>query len=283
MKTILVTGCNGQLGSELRELAPQENEDIKFLFTDKDELDITDRKAVNLFMEQHAVSVVINCAAYTAVDKAESDEALCELLNHTAPEYLAEAAAAVEILGLKAAALQKRPVFQHRRRFLPRKLRGDGREQQLGHDGVVFLFERLKADALMRGMLVDEQDGLALLDDDIGVQRLADDAERLLVDRQLLLRGRFLHGSRDGRRGGLWFRLRFRPGSRGGGRCFSSHILELLPGCAAFPSPEGTLKSRAQSSVSQYYSLRSGHSCRPYRLRTHRRYKNRLSLWIYYL
>ena len=95
MKTILVTGCNGQLGSELRELAPQENEDIRFLFTDKDELDITDRKAVNLFMEQHAVSVVINCAAYTAVDKAESDEALCELLNHTAPEYLAAAAAAV--------------------------------------------------------------------------------------------------------------------------------------------------------------------------------------------
>lgn len=67
----------------------------------------------------------------------------------------------------------------------------------------------------MRGMLVDEQDGLALLDDNIGVQRLADDAERPLGDRQLLLRGRFLHGSRDR----LGFQLRFRPGSRSGGRC----------------------------------------------------------------
>lgn len=95
MKQILVTGCNGQLGNELQLLAPKYEEDCQFHFTDVVELDITDRKAVYNFVEQNGISVIINCAAFTAVDKAEGQEGLCDLLNHIAPGYLAEAAASV--------------------------------------------------------------------------------------------------------------------------------------------------------------------------------------------
>lgn len=96
MKHILVTGCNGQLGNEIRLLSAKYNdEDWQFYFTDINELDITNRKAVYTFVEQNHISIIINCAAYTAVDKAESNEELCELLNETAPAYLAEAASSV--------------------------------------------------------------------------------------------------------------------------------------------------------------------------------------------
>jgi len=97
MKNILVTGCNGQLGNELQLLAEKtsEDEELKFFFTDVAELDITDRKAIYNLVEQNHISVIINCAAFTAVDKAESNEELCDLLNHVAPGYLAEAADSV--------------------------------------------------------------------------------------------------------------------------------------------------------------------------------------------
>lgn len=95
MKHILVTGCNGQLGSELQQLAPKYDDTCRFHFTDIQELDITDRKAIYSFIEQHRIGIVINCAAFTAVDKAESNEELCDLLNNIAPGYLAEAVASV--------------------------------------------------------------------------------------------------------------------------------------------------------------------------------------------
>ena len=95
MKQILVTGCRGQLGNELQLLAPQYADTCRFHFTDREELDITDRRAVFDFIESHSIAIVINCAAYTAVDRAEEDEALCDLLNHIAPGYLAEAVASV--------------------------------------------------------------------------------------------------------------------------------------------------------------------------------------------
>lgn len=95
MQTILVTGCNGQLGSEIRALAPQYEDDFRFIFTDVAELDITDRQGVCDFVEEHMVNILINCAAYTAVDRAESDTELADLLNRVAPGYLAEAMDAV--------------------------------------------------------------------------------------------------------------------------------------------------------------------------------------------
>lgn len=95
MKNILVTGSNGQLGSELQSLAPAHDETCHFFFTDVAELDITDRQAVYSFVEQNRISVIVNCAAFTAVDKAESEPERCNLLNHIAPGYLAEAIASV--------------------------------------------------------------------------------------------------------------------------------------------------------------------------------------------
>lgn len=93
MTTILVTGSKGQLGSELRELAPG-FPGFRFLFTDIEELDITDSGQVaNLFAIEKP-GVVINCAAYTAVDKAEDEEEKAFLLNGIAPGILASASAA---------------------------------------------------------------------------------------------------------------------------------------------------------------------------------------------
>lgn len=91
MDKILVTGCNGQLGSELQDLAKGRKDKEAFLFTDKEHLDITDRKAVDDYIRGNGVRLVVNCAAFTAVDKAEGEPELCDLLNHKAPAYLAEA------------------------------------------------------------------------------------------------------------------------------------------------------------------------------------------------
>ena len=91
---ILVTGANGQLGSEMRKLgAVSPNE---YIFTDVQELDITNKEAVMSFVEQNGVNIIVNCAAYTNVDKAEDDEAIAELINATAVGNLAEAAKAVD-------------------------------------------------------------------------------------------------------------------------------------------------------------------------------------------
>jgi len=87
---ILVTGCNGQLGNEIRLIEPR-NRQHTFFNTDVDELDITDAHAVESFVDNHSIDGIINCAAYTAVDKAESNRQLCTLLNAEAPAYLAAA------------------------------------------------------------------------------------------------------------------------------------------------------------------------------------------------
>ena len=89
MKTILVTGANGQLGSEMRRLGSVSPNN--YIFTDVAELDITDRTAVAEFVTANGVNVIVNCAAYTNVDKAEDDEATAELINATAVANLAEA------------------------------------------------------------------------------------------------------------------------------------------------------------------------------------------------
>ena len=90
---ILITGANGQLGNEMRVLSA-ENQQYTYYFTDVQELDICDVQAVRAFVSGHAIDLIVNCAAYTAVDKAEDNRELCDKLNHLAPGYLAEAAEA---------------------------------------------------------------------------------------------------------------------------------------------------------------------------------------------
>lgn len=98
---ILITGCNGQLGSEMQVLQAQHpehtyfNTDVTALDLQRrlpqQELDITDREAIGRFVDDNEIDGIVNCAAYTAVDKAESNADLCLLLNATAPGFLAEA------------------------------------------------------------------------------------------------------------------------------------------------------------------------------------------------
>lgn len=89
-KTILVTGANGQLGNEMQIVA-QGSED-RYLFTDVAELDITDAEAVEKMIRENHVDVIVNCAAYTNVDKAEEEPAVAERLNALAVRNLAESA-----------------------------------------------------------------------------------------------------------------------------------------------------------------------------------------------
>ena len=87
---ILITGCNGQLGNEMQLLEachPQHT----YFNTDVGELDITNQDAIETFIDENQIDGIVNCAAYTAVDKAEDNEELCTRLNAEAPAYLAAA------------------------------------------------------------------------------------------------------------------------------------------------------------------------------------------------
>jgi dTDP-4-dehydrorhamnose reductase len=88
---ILITGANGQLGYEMRSLA-RENAMYSYYFTDVEELDICDEQAVKTFVDRNSIDLIVNCAAYTAVDTAEDQQELNDRLNHIAPGYLARAA-----------------------------------------------------------------------------------------------------------------------------------------------------------------------------------------------
>ena len=87
---ILITGCNGQLGNEM-QLLEKENPQHTYFSTDVAELDITNQQAIENFVAENAIEGIVNCAAYTAVDKAEDNEELCQRLNAEAPAYLAHA------------------------------------------------------------------------------------------------------------------------------------------------------------------------------------------------
>ena len=97
MKVVLVTGANGQLGNEMRIVAQGSSD--RYIFTDVNQveglettnLDITDLEAVRKVVAENGVDVIVNCAAYTNVDKSEEDVEFCKLLNSQAPENLAVA------------------------------------------------------------------------------------------------------------------------------------------------------------------------------------------------
>ena len=90
MLNVLVTGSKGQVGSELQKLA--DSYEHNFYFTDIDSLDITDINQIEMFVKNNSIDVIINAAAYTAVDKAEEDREKADKVNHLATRYLAEVA-----------------------------------------------------------------------------------------------------------------------------------------------------------------------------------------------
>ena len=91
-RNILVTGSNGQLGNEIRRISANHENNFRFFFTDVAELDITDLKTVDSFIKENNIKYIINCAAYTAVDKAEDDVDLCYKINRDAVANLGLAA-----------------------------------------------------------------------------------------------------------------------------------------------------------------------------------------------
>jgi dTDP-4-dehydrorhamnose reductase len=88
MPNVLVTGANGQLGSEIKEQSS--NYAYDFFFTDRTTLDITNEDDIKSFIKTNKIDTIINCAAYTAVDKAESDEKMCDTVNRKAVKKLAK-------------------------------------------------------------------------------------------------------------------------------------------------------------------------------------------------
>ena len=91
-KNVLVTGADGQLGSDLKELTGRINLPFRFFYTDADVLDITNRDQIDDFVRINNIRYIINCAAYTAVDKAESNRDKAYMVNVTGVENVAAAA-----------------------------------------------------------------------------------------------------------------------------------------------------------------------------------------------
>lgn len=91
MKSVLVTGANGQLGIALRKISNGLN-GFEFHFTDVDTLDICDKSQLKAFVKSNDIDVIVNCAAYTAVDKAEDDVDLCMRINRDAVRHIGEVA-----------------------------------------------------------------------------------------------------------------------------------------------------------------------------------------------
>lgn len=91
-KNVLITGSYGQLGSEIKRAVADHENNLRFFFTDADSLDITDIDAVDSYVKEHKIKYIVNCAAYTAVDKAEDDVELCYKINRDAVRNLATVA-----------------------------------------------------------------------------------------------------------------------------------------------------------------------------------------------
>jgi dTDP-4-dehydrorhamnose reductase len=94
MRSVLVTGANGQLGVALRNIADS-FDGFELYFSDVDTLDICDKAQIDAFVRSHCIDTIVNCAAYTAVDKAEDDAELCMRINRDAVRNIGEVAASV--------------------------------------------------------------------------------------------------------------------------------------------------------------------------------------------
>jgi len=91
MNTILITGSHGQLGNEMQQAAKRFPA-FQYIYTDVEELDICDKNALNAFVKDNNVNIIVNCAAFTAVDKAEDDVELCYKINRDAVRNIGEVA-----------------------------------------------------------------------------------------------------------------------------------------------------------------------------------------------
>ena len=96
----LVTGANGQLGKSIKNLVIQQQISDSFVFATRDQLNLSDLKSLKRYFETHTFNLIINCAAYTAVDRAELDEKEANMVNHLAVKQIAEIAQNKNIIEL---------------------------------------------------------------------------------------------------------------------------------------------------------------------------------------
>lgn len=96
---LLVTGANGQLGQEIKQLSST-TKDVQFVFCSRDQVDITDAKQLTDFVVKNEITAILNCAAYTAVDTAESDTENAYQINAVGPKNIGEVAAKLDLLVL---------------------------------------------------------------------------------------------------------------------------------------------------------------------------------------
>jgi len=197
MKKILVTGAGGQLGSEIKDLSLH-HADREFIFTDYQELDITDSRAAAAFIEFGHFYAVINCAAYTAVDKAESEKEKAYLINETGAKNLAAAAAGT---GAKFVHVSTDFIFDGKHStpivegdrphplsvYGASKLAGELAVQQANPDSLIFrtswVYSSFGANFVKTMLrLCRERESISVIYDQIGTPTYAHDLAEVILD-----------------------------------------------------------------------------------------------------
>ena len=196
-KNVLVTGANGQLGNELKKITDRLNLPFKFLFTDVDDLDVTNREQVAAFVKDYGILYIVNCAAYTAVDKAETDAERAYLVNEKAVENIAIAA---KQEGTKVIHISTDFVFDGLSEipydeyvephplsvYGQSKLKGEQALQAVGGEWMIIRTSWLYSEfgnnfvkTMIR--LMNERDSLAIVDDQWGAPTYAADLAEMIV------------------------------------------------------------------------------------------------------
>ena len=196
-KNVLVTGANGQLGSELKKMTDRLNLPFKYLFTDLGDLDVTEREQVAAFVRDYSILYIVNCAAYTAVDKAETDAEMAYLINEKGVENIAIAA---KQEGAKVIHISTDFVFDCLSEipydeyvephplsvYGQSKLKGEQALQVVGGEWMIIRTSWLYStfgDNFVKAMiqLMNERDSLPVVDDQRGAPTYAADLAEMIV------------------------------------------------------------------------------------------------------
>lgn len=197
MKKIVVTGSTGQLGSELKVLS-SEFSNFEFVFTDRSKLSLENPEAIPVFLDTIQPDFIINCAAYTAVDKAESEPQLADLINHKAVGVLAKWTALnnAKLIhvstdyvfdGTSAIPLKEDDVTNPQNEYGKTKLKGEEVALIENPDSIIIRTSWVYSEfgnnfvkTMLR--LMAERDTLNVVEDQIGSPTYAKDLARAILD-----------------------------------------------------------------------------------------------------
>lgn len=207
MKKILVTGSNGQLGSEIQSLSSGFPE-FKFIFTNRSVLSMDAPETISVFLDTVQPDFIINCAAYTAVDKAESEPELADLINHTAVEALAKwsflhHAKLIHIStdyvfdGTSASPLKEDDATNPQNEYGKTKLRGEYAALKENPESIIIRTSWVYSEfgnnfvkTMLR--LMKERDTLNVVEDQIGSPTYAKDLAQAILD--IIIKGNWQGG-----------------------------------------------------------------------------------------